>query len=85
MPSDPDRPDAVAAEQLRDLRTELDAERAAVENWRRIARQRSEDLAALSDRTSVRALLGVERRVRPVATRARSAGRRMASAAERLA
>jgi glycosyltransferase involved in cell wall biosynthesis len=80
VPSDPDTGDA----ELRDLQTELDAERAAVEHWRRIARQRSDEFAALRNRTSVRVLLGVERRIRPVATRARSARRRVRATAERL-
>jgi hypothetical protein len=71
--------------ELRDLRVELDAERAAVEHWRRVARQRSEEFAALRGRPSVRALLGVERRLRPVAGRVRSGRRHLRAAAERLA
>ena len=55
--------------ELPDLRSQLDAERAAVEHWRRIALQRSEEFAALSRRPTVRALLAVERRVAPVVTR----------------
>ena len=64
---------------------ELDAERAAVEHWRRVARQRSEELAALRNRLPVRVLLGVERRLEPVVSGVGSARRRVRAAAERLA
>jgi Glycosyl transferases group 1 len=81
VPTDPDTGDA----ELRDLWQELDGERAAVEHWRRIAQQRSDELAGLRNRASIRVLLGVERRLRPVAARARSSRRRLGGAAERLA
>jgi glycosyltransferase involved in cell wall biosynthesis len=80
VPSDPDSGDA----EVRDLRVQLDAERASVEHWRRVARQRSEELAALGSRTSVRALLSMERRIVPTVARARSARRHLVSAAARL-
>jgi hypothetical protein len=88
VPSDPRTGHGNTAEDLRDLRDvrlELDAERAAVEHWRRIARRRTDDYAALRNRTSVRLLLGLERRARPVVARAGSARRRVGAAAERLA
>jgi glycosyltransferase involved in cell wall biosynthesis len=81
VPTDPDTGDV----ELRELWQELDGERAAVEHWRRIAQQRSDQLAALSNRTSIRVLLGVERRLRRVAARARSSRHRLGGAAERLA
>ncbi|HET8619435.1 MAG TPA: hypothetical protein VFM27_10775, partial [Acidimicrobiales bacterium] len=81
MPPDPDD----AAAERRDLRQRLDAERAAVEHWRRIARQREGEYAALIRRPLVRALLAAERRGAPVAARARSSGRRLRSGTERLA
>jgi hypothetical protein len=81
MPPDPDD----AAAELRDLRRRLDAERAAVEHWRRIARQREGQYAALIRRPLVRALLAAERRAAPVAARARSSRRHLRSGAERLA
>jgi Glycosyl transferases group 1 len=81
VPSDPENDDA----ELRDLRVELNAERAAVEHWRRIADQRSEEFAALRKRPSVRALLGMERRIGPIVARARSARRRLGAAADRVA
>jgi Glycosyl transferases group 1 len=68
-----------------DLEAELDAERAAVEHWRRIALKREREFAALSQRPAVRALLAAERHLAPIATRARSARRRLRSAVERLA
>jgi hypothetical protein len=66
-----------------DLRAELEAERAAVDHWRRVAHQRSAEYTALRDRIAVRALLSVERRLAPVALGMRSAGRRLRSGAER--
>jgi Glycosyl transferases group 1 len=81
MPSDPGAGEA----ELPDLRIELEAGRAAVEHWRRVALQRSEEFATLSRRPMVRALLAVERRVAPVMTRAGSARRRLRVGAERLA
>jgi glycosyltransferase involved in cell wall biosynthesis len=81
VPSKPETGDT----ELRDLRMELDAERASVEHWRRIARQRSEEFAALRNRPSVRVLLGVERRLGPIVARFASARRRLGAAAERVA
>jgi glycosyltransferase involved in cell wall biosynthesis len=78
-------PPGEAAQEPSDLQVELDAERAAVGHWRRVARQRSEELAALRDRPSVRVLLGVERRLEPVVSGVRSTRRRVRAAAERLA
>jgi glycosyltransferase involved in cell wall biosynthesis len=69
----------------RDLLVQLEAERAAVEHWRRVALQRSEEFAALRSRPSVRALLRMERHLRPMAGRVRSARRRLGAAGERLA
>jgi glycosyltransferase involved in cell wall biosynthesis len=80
MPQHGDTSDA----ELRDLEAELDAERAAVQHWRRIAEQRSAEFAALRDRSSVRALLAAERRLAPAVSGAGSAWRRVRSAAERL-
>jgi glycosyltransferase involved in cell wall biosynthesis len=73
------------ADEPSDLQVELDAERAAVAHWRRVARQRSEELAALRNRLPVRVLLGVERRLEPVVSVVGSARRRVRPAAERLA
>jgi hypothetical protein len=78
-------PDPCASDAVRDLQAELDAERAAVGHWRRIAEQRSEQFAALRRRPPVRALLAAERRLAPIAERVGSAGRRLGSAAEQLA
>jgi Glycosyl transferases group 1 len=77
-------PDTSGAE-ARELRVQLDAERAAVAYWRRVALQRSEEFAALRHRPIVRALLAVERRLVPVLARARTARRSVRSGAERLA
>ncbi len=56
----------------RDLRAELEAERAATDHWRRVARQRSAAFAELRHRPTVRAVLALERRLgfvrHPVAT-----------------
>ena len=49
-----------------ELRAELDAERAATEHWRRVARQRSAQFAELQRRPIVRLALGVERRLTPI-------------------
>jgi len=81
MPTEP----ADAAEERRDLRQRLDAEQAAVEHWRRIARQREDQYATLIRRPLVRALLAAEQRAAPVAAHARSAGRRLRAGAERVA
>jgi glycosyltransferase involved in cell wall biosynthesis len=70
---------------VRDLQARLDAERAAVEHWRRIANQRSEEYAALSQRLSVRALLAAERCLAPVVAWMGLAAGHSRSAAERLA
>lgn len=48
-----------------DLRRWLEAERAAVVHWRRVALQREEQFAGLNSRPAVRALLGAERRIAP--------------------
>jgi len=50
----------------RDLQAELDAERAATDHWRRVARQRTAAFAELRHRPSVRGLLAIERRLQPV-------------------
>jgi hypothetical protein len=63
MPSHPAARDSEMAE----LRAELHAERAGAEHWRRLANQRSEELAAMRRRLSVRALLSAERRMAPLA------------------
>jgi glycosyltransferase involved in cell wall biosynthesis len=81
VPPDPDTGDA----ELPELRQELDGERAAGEHWRRIAQHRSDQLAALRNRPSIRVLLGVERRLRPVVARLRSSRRLARGAAERMA
>jgi len=81
VPADPPFSDA----ELRDLQVELNAERAAVTHWRRVALQRSEEFAALGHRPTVRALLAVERRLAPIMARAGTARRSLRSAAERLA
>jgi hypothetical protein len=81
MPPQEDAADAGAA----DLRLGLETERAAAEEWRRIALQRSEEYAALSQRPAVRALLAAERRLAPIVARARRTRRRLRSAAEGLA
>jgi hypothetical protein len=81
MPAEPDHP----ATELCDLRQRLDAERAAVEHWRRIAMQREEQFSALIRRPEVRLLLAVERRIAPALTHAGAVGRRLRGRAERLA
>jgi Glycosyl transferases group 1 len=81
VPSDPSARDPEVTE----LRAELDAERAGAEHWRRLAKQRSEELAALRHRLSIRALLSAERRLAPLAARVGAAGSRMRSAVARLA
>jgi glycosyltransferase involved in cell wall biosynthesis len=78
-------PDARSGGEVRDLQIELEAERAAVEHWRRVALQRSEDYGALGGRPSVRALLALERRAAPITACVASARRRLRSAGERLA
>ena len=79
MPSDPDD-----AADPHDLRQRLDAERAAAEHWRRVARQREEQFATLTGRPVVRALLALERRLAPIVARTNAAGERLRLAAERL-
>jgi glycosyltransferase involved in cell wall biosynthesis len=78
-------PPGEGAHEPSDLQVALDDERAAVEHWRRVARQRSEALAALRGRRSVRVLLGVERRLEPVLSGVGSARSHVRAAAERLA
>jgi hypothetical protein len=80
MPSDA----RAAKAELHDMRVQLDAERAAVEHWRRVALQRSDEFAALSRRPAVRAVLAAERRIAPIVTGASSAGRRLRVGVERL-
>jgi Glycosyl transferases group 1 len=80
MPPDEDLADPDAA----DLRVRFEAERAAAEYWRHVAAQRSEDYVSLRQRPAVRALLGVERRLAPIATRAEAGRRRLGTAAEWL-
>jgi hypothetical protein len=70
---------------LRELHLELDAERSAAAYWRRVALQRSGELAALRLRPSVRALLAVERRLALVVACGGSALRRARAGAEILA
>lgn len=53
----------------RDLDAELEAERAATDHWRRIARQRSTEYAALRHRPAIRALLAVDWRLDAVRDR----------------
>jgi glycosyltransferase involved in cell wall biosynthesis len=78
-------PPGERANEPADLQVALDAERAAVEHSRRVARQRSEELAALRHRPSVRVLLAVERRLEPVVSGVGHARRRVRAAAERAA
>ena len=82
-PPMPARRDARDGE-VRDLQVQLDAERAAVEHWQRIALQRSQEYTALRHRPSVRALLALERRLAPIFIQAGWARRRLRSGAERL-
>jgi hypothetical protein len=70
---------------VRCLEVQLEAERAAVQHWRRVAMQRSEEWAMLRDRPSVRVLLGIERRLGPMRLRAGSALRWLHLGGERLA
>jgi glycosyltransferase involved in cell wall biosynthesis len=81
MPPERDHP----AREPCDVRQRLDAERAAVEHWRRVALQREEQFSTLTRRPLVRLLLAVERRIGPGLTHARFVGRRIYAAAERLA
>jgi glycosyltransferase involved in cell wall biosynthesis len=80
MDADPDAGDGGP-----DLRAALEAERAAVDHWRRIALQRSEDYAALGRRPSVRVVLAVERRLATNVARAASSGRRLRAGLARVA
>jgi len=81
MRSDPDAGDA----DMSDLQVQLDAQRAAVEHWRRVALQRSDEFATLRHRPAVRVLLAVERRLAPIIARGGAAVRGVRSGAERLA
>ena len=81
MPPDP----RSGGPDLREQQIQLEVERAALEHWRRVAQQRSEEYSALRGRPSVRALLALERRAAPVVAHVGSARRRLQSAAERLA
>jgi glycosyltransferase involved in cell wall biosynthesis len=73
-----------AAVERSELRQRLEAERAAAEHWRRVAQRREEQFEALNRRPVVRALLAGERRVAPVAARARTAGRWLRLGAEQM-
>ncbi|NLD78459.1 MAG: hypothetical protein GX643_17545, partial [Acidimicrobiales bacterium] len=66
----------VDATELARLRRELASEKAGAAHWRELARRREAALADLKQRTSVRALLSLERRTAP----AREAARRTAAA-----
>jgi Glycosyl transferases group 1 len=81
MDADPDDGDAGRP----DLRAALEAERAAVDHWRRIALRRSEEYAAVERRPSVRVLLAAERRLGTAVARAASSGRRLRSGLARVA
>lgn len=67
------------------LRRELAAERAAAEHWRDVARRREAALADLKGRTSIRALLALERRSAPARSRARRAVSSAREASARVA
>ncbi|MEO6629813.1 MAG: glycosyltransferase [Aquihabitans sp.] len=54
-----------------ELRAALAAERAGAEHWRRLARQREAALAEVKSRTSVRAVLSLDRRTAPFRDRVR--------------
>ncbi len=69
----------------RDLEAELDAERAATDHWRRVARQRSAEYAELRHRTSIRALLAAERRLAPLRQPIAAAMERAEARAARIA
>lgn len=58
-------PQAPTPDDVDRLRRALEAERAGAEHWRDVARRREAALAELKGRTSVRVLLGVERRLAP--------------------
>ena len=66
-----------------DLEAELEAERAATEHWRRLAEQRSAELAAVRHRPIVRAVLSLERRLGPARAQARAAAARIRPVAHR--
>jgi Glycosyl transferases group 1 len=68
-----------------DLQAELDAERAATDYWRRLARQRTSEFAALRRRKAVRAALALERRLAPLRTPVSNAARRFRRRADRAA
>jgi glycosyltransferase involved in cell wall biosynthesis len=62
-----------------------DPDRAAVEHWRRVAEERSAAYEELSHRPLVRAVVGIERRARPVVARLRRRAERTAAVAEQAA
>lgn len=68
----------------RDLEAELAAERASVDEWRRVARQRSAEYSGLAHRPVVRAALAVERRFLPVRRLIGGATRRLHAALDHL-
>ncbi len=81
MPSDRSD-DAVAAR--RALEAELVAERTATDHWRRLARKRAADYAALRRRPFVRAVLAIERRLLPLQRIGAGARARFRAACDRL-
>lgn len=72
--AEPGRDTAPGAEsELARLRQELASEKAGAAHWRDLARRREAALSDLKARTSIRALLSLERRTAPVRDRARRA------------
>lgn len=59
------------------LRSELEAERAGAQHWRDVARRREAALAELKGRTSVRALLALERETADARGAARQVGKKL--------
>ena len=68
-----------------DLAAELDAERAAVDHWRRVAQQRTAEYAELRHRPVVRAVLAADRRTAPARARTAVGLRRLRTAGARAA
>ena len=77
--TEPTRPEEAA-----ELRAALAAERAGVEHWRRVARQREAALAEVKGRTSVRAVLSLDRRTAPLRGWVRGAIDRSAAGLDRV-
>ncbi|MFP5256346.1 MAG: glycosyltransferase [Acidimicrobiia bacterium] len=67
------------------LEVQLAAERAAAEHWRRVARQRADEYAALRHRTVVRGVLAVEARTAALRRRAAASARRLRAAGAQAA